>query len=81
VCDGDGVSCVPNTPAEPRTTSIAVALGVGLAVGLCVAAAIIAILTRTGYAAYAALAMEVTGSVTNAEGTFQGNVDEYDTGK
>jgi len=74
VCGGNGLSCVPNVPGNPKKTSIIVALAVGLSVGLCFAAAIIAILTRTGYQAYNALGSEMHGTVTNAS-TFQDNGD------
>jgi len=80
VCGGDGTSCIPQIPANPKTASIAAALGVGLGVGLCVAAIIIGILARTGYSAYAALAMEAQGTVTNVPtGFHQGGDDNFDT--
>jgi len=80
VCGGNGKSCVNNIPAEPKKTSIIVALAVGLSVGLCFAAAIIAILTKTGYSAYSALAQEIQGTVTTAS-TYQGGDDHIDVGR
>ena len=78
VCGGNGLSCIPDVPIDPKKTSIIVALAVGLSIGLCFAAAIIAILTRTGYSAYQALATEIQGTVTTSS-TYQGGDDHVDT--
>jgi len=78
VCGGNGLSCVPTTPGNPKKTSIAVALGVGLGVGLAFAAAIIAILSKKSFDAYNALAVEHQGTVTNNP-THQGNETEFNT--
>jgi len=64
VCGGNGLSCVPVTPGNPKKTSIAVALGVGLGVGLVFAAIIFGILSKQGYDFYNAQAVETTGSTT-----------------
>eukprot|EP01091_Cochliopodium_minus_P013276 TRINITY_DN4238_c0_g1_i2.p1 TRINITY_DN4238_c0_g1~~TRINITY_DN4238_c0_g1_i2.p1 ORF type:complete len:1586 (-),score=325.19 TRINITY_DN4238_c0_g1_i2:86-4822(-) len=66
VCGGNGLSCVPTNPGNPKKTSIAVALGVGLGIGLFVAAAIIAAITKRSFDAYNALAVEQQGSVTTS---------------
>jgi hypothetical protein len=65
VCGGNGLSCVPTNPGNPKKTSIAVALGVGLGVGLAFACAIIGILSKKSFDAYNALAVEHQGTVTN----------------
>jgi len=78
VCGGNGLSCVPTTPANPKAASIAVALGVGLGVGLFVAACIIAALTKKSFDAYNALAVETQGTVTTSP-VHQGGEHHIDT--
>jgi len=78
VCGGNGLSCTPDVPGNPKKTSIAVALGVGLGVGLVFALAIIGILSKKGFDQYMALSTEVQGNVTNAP-TYQGGSDHIDT--
>eukprot|EP01091_Cochliopodium_minus_P000003 TRINITY_DN0_c0_g2_i2.p1 TRINITY_DN0_c0_g2~~TRINITY_DN0_c0_g2_i2.p1 ORF type:complete len:1609 (+),score=374.09 TRINITY_DN0_c0_g2_i2:29-4828(+) len=78
VCGGNGLSCVPIIPGNPKKTSIAVALGVGLGIGLFVAALIIAAITKKSFDAYNALAVETQGTVTNSP-TYQGGENHIDT--
>jgi len=78
VCGGNGLSCVPTTPGNPKKASIAVALGVGLGIGLFAAACIILALSKKSFDAYNALSSEVTGNVTNTP-TYQGNENEINT--
>jgi len=79
VCAGNGLSCIPTKPGNPKKTSIVVALAVGLTVGLIFALIIIGIITRTSYAAYLALGTETLGSVTNAS-TYHGNEHHIEMG-
>eukprot|EP00697_Spironema_sp_BW2_P007580 gnl/Spiro4/21902_TR10748_c0_g1_i1.p1 gnl/Spiro4/21902_TR10748_c0_g1~~gnl/Spiro4/21902_TR10748_c0_g1_i1.p1 ORF type:complete len:506 (-),score=-79.04 gnl/Spiro4/21902_TR10748_c0_g1_i1:86-1393(-) len=78
VCGGNGLSCVPTTPANPKAASIAVALGVGLGVGLFVAALIIGCLSKKSFDAYNALAVETQGHVTTSP-VHQGGEHHIDT--
>jgi len=64
VCGGNGFSCIPLVVGQQKNTSIIVALAVGLSCGLVLAAIVIGILTRKGYASYAALATECQGGTT-----------------
>jgi len=78
ICAGNGLSCVPTNPGNPKKTSIAVALGVGLGVGLFAAAILIFILSKKSYEYYNALATETLGTVTTAP-TYQGGEHHFDT--
>jgi len=79
ICGGNGLSCIPDNPVNPKKTSIIVALAVGLGVGLCFAALIIGILSKTGYSAYQALAVETMGTVQTAP-TYKGGENEFTVG-
>jgi hypothetical protein len=78
VCAGNGLSCLPTSPGNPKKTSIAVALGVGLGIGLFAAAIIIGILTKKSYEFYLAVGTESLGTVTHAP-TYQGAEHHLDT--